>query len=307
MAEEDSQELTQESPIENGGSHDRPEQKEAGEHKPDEYAEAMLDAAKYLHTEMEKDEAELIKLRERQVTRQQRRAIEMERLAELRRVEEQRRKEEEAEKRRIKEEAKEIKRLEKEKKQREKEERAKNIGKKNFTVKKSETSSLDEYEHSQEKTVEMAKTKEQLDEEKRVALSQRIVPLDISGMDTTALIAKAKELHEKLYRLESEKYDLDDRFKRQQYDMMELAERARQMNKGGRSHSTRVKIQDEPSGPCPFDRLADKFPNVPERVVVASKYERNVDRRNFFEKMGVFESEWLGSDSHAGSEVIQDC
>lgn len=76
-----------------------------------------------------------------------------------------------------------------------------------------------QYEHSQEKTVEMAKTKEQLDEEKRVALSQRIVPLDISGMDTTALIAKAKELHEKLYRLESEKYDLDDRFKRQQYDV----------------------------------------------------------------------------------------
>ncbi|XP_067952007.1 troponin T, skeletal muscle-like isoform X3 [Watersipora subatra] len=283
MAEEDSQELTQESPIENGGSHDRPEQKEAGEHKPDEYAEAMLDAAKYLHTEMEKDEAELIKLRERQVTRQQRRAIEMERLAELRRVEEQRRKEEEAEKRRIKEEAKEIKRLEKEKKQREKEERAKNIGKKNFTVKKSETSSLDEYEHSQEKTVEMAKTKEQLDEEKRVALSQRIVPLDISGMDTTALIAKAKELHEKLYRLESEKYDLDDRFKRQQYDMMELAERARQMNKGGKTSAG--------AADGGFDRLADKFPNVPPKVALCSKYDRQTDTRGFAERREMFKKE----------------
>ena len=47
-----------------------------------------------------------------------------------------------AEKRRIKEEEKELKRLEKERKQREKEERAKNIGKKNFTVTKSEKSSL---------------------------------------------------------------------------------------------------------------------------------------------------------------------
>ena len=65
----------------------------------------------------------------------------------------------------------------------------------------------------------MAKTKEQLDEEKRVALNQRIVPLDLSGMNTEALMAKAKELHEKLYKLESEKYDLDDRFKRQQYDV----------------------------------------------------------------------------------------
>lgn len=65
----------------------------------------------------------------------------------------------------------------------------------------------------------MTKTKEQLDEEKRVALGQRIVPLDLSGMDTETLIAKAKELHDKLYKLESDKYDLDDRFKRQQYDV----------------------------------------------------------------------------------------
>jgi len=65
----------------------------------------------------------------------------------------------------------------------------------------------------------MAKTKEQLEEEKRVALSQRIVPLDLSSMDTEALIAKAKELHDKLYKLESDKYDLDDRYKRQQYDV----------------------------------------------------------------------------------------
>lgn len=65
---------------------------------------------------------------------------------------------------------------------------------------------------------------------------------------------------------------------------------------------------------CRFDRLADKFPNVPvsmvvvspclkycissithaqpcfqPRVIVASQYERNLDRRNFFEKMGAFE------------------
>lgn len=49
-----------------------------------------------------------------------------------------------AEKRRIKEEEKERKRLEKERIKREKEERAKNMGKKNFTVKKAEKSSLDQ-------------------------------------------------------------------------------------------------------------------------------------------------------------------
>lgn len=79
--------------------------------------------------------------------------------------------------------------------------------------------SIAQYEDSQEKPQEMAKTKEQLEEEKQAALSQRIVPLDLSGMDTEALKAKAKELHDILYKLESEKYDLDDRYKRQQYDV----------------------------------------------------------------------------------------
>ena len=65
----------------------------------------------------------------------------------------------------------------------------------------------------------MAKSKERLEEEKRVALSQRIVPLQVDGLNTDKLISKAKELHDKLYQLESDKYDLEDRFKRQQYDV----------------------------------------------------------------------------------------
>lgn len=65
----------------------------------------------------------------------------------------------------------------------------------------------------------MAKTKEQLEEEKRSALSQRIEPLSLDGLNSDKLIAKAKALHDKLYQLESEKYDLEDRFKRQQYDV----------------------------------------------------------------------------------------
>lgn len=65
----------------------------------------------------------------------------------------------------------------------------------------------------------MTKSKEQLEEEKRSALSQRIVPLDLTGMKSDALREKAKQLHNKLYQLESDKYDLEDRFKRQQYDV----------------------------------------------------------------------------------------
>ena len=66
---------------------------------------------------------------------------------------------------------------------------------------------------------EMTKTKEQLEEEKRISLSIRIKPLDVDAMDTDELQAKAKELWETIVRLETEKYDLEERQKRQDYDV----------------------------------------------------------------------------------------
>ena len=77
------------------------------------------------------------------------------------------------------------------------------------------------------------KSKEQLEAEKKAILGQRIKPLDIDGADHGKLSERARELHAHLMRLESEKYDLEKRFKSQQYDMMELAERARSVNKVG--------------------------------------------------------------------------
>ena len=55
---------------------------------------------------------------------------------------------------------------------------------------------------------ELQKSKEQLEEEKRAILSQRIQPLNIEGMDTSKLIEKAKELYEHTRRLVGDKYDL---------------------------------------------------------------------------------------------------
>merc|ERR1712038_1807399 len=75
---------------------------------------------------------------------------------------------------------------------------------------------------------EMTKTKEQLEEEKRISLSIRIKPLDVDAMDTDELQAKAKELWETIVRLETEKYDLEERQKRQDYDLKELKERQKQ-------------------------------------------------------------------------------
>ncbi len=63
------------------------------------------------------------------------------------------------------------------------------------------------------------KSKEQLEAEKKAILAQRIPALDIDGANESKLQEKAKELYNLITRLESEKYDLEKRFKAQQYDV----------------------------------------------------------------------------------------
>lgn len=66
---------------------------------------------------------------------------------------------------------------------------------------------------------EMTKTKEQLEEEKKISLSIRIKPLELDGMEKDQLVSKASELWDTIVRLETEKYDLEERQKRQDYDV----------------------------------------------------------------------------------------
>ena len=86
---------------------------------------------------------------------------------------------------------------------------------------------------------EMTKTREQLEEEKKISLSIRIKPLELDGKlvvlvelklrpDLTHLTSglykddlsmKATELWQTIVRLETEKYDLQERQKRQDYDV----------------------------------------------------------------------------------------
>lgn len=67
--------------------------------------------------------------------------------------------------------------------------------------------------------MERNKTKEQLEEEKKISLSFRIKPLAIEGLGESALREKAQELWELIVKLETEKYDLEERQKRQDYDV----------------------------------------------------------------------------------------
>ena len=85
---------------------------------------------------------------------------------------------------------------------------------------------------------EMTKTREQLEEEKKISLSIRIKPLELDGkleqyishqppstclylpgLYKEDLSMKATDLWQTIVRLETEKYDLQERQKRQDYDV----------------------------------------------------------------------------------------
>lgn len=67
--------------------------------------------------------------------------------------------------------------------------------------------------------LERNKTKEQLEEEKKISLSIRIKPLEVENLSIERLRAKANDLWETIVKLETEKYDLEERQKRQDYDV----------------------------------------------------------------------------------------
>merc|ERR1712139_79367 len=125
---------------------------------------------------------------------------------------------------------------------------------------------------------EMTKTKEQLEEEKRISLSIRIKPLDVDAMDTDELQAKAKELWETIVRLETEKYDLEERQKRQDYDLKELKERQKAQ--------LRAKALKKGLDP---EALTGKYP---PKIRMYSKYERRTDTRSYDDRKKLYEGGW---------------
>jgi len=235
--------------------------------------------------EREKEAAQIAALKEKRIQRAKEREEEEKKLAELRKEEEARRKAEEEERKKKKQEEELRKKEERERMKREAEERLSKKGPNFVITKRSDAEKAGEKKKKLDSVMskeELQKSKEQLEEEKRAILSQRIQPLSIDGMDSAKLQEKAKELYEHMRRLVGDKYDLEQRFKRQQYDMIELAERARQMNKGKKKGAA-VQVDDS------FDRLSDKFTGAPPKIQLCSKYERHTDHRTYADRMHHFE------------------
>merc|ERR1712226_1839689 len=221
-----------------------------------ELDEQLRDYINEWRKQREKEEEELKRLKEKQAKRKEIRAEQEKKLNQQKKEEEERLRKEEAEKKAKEAEEKkkrleeaEMKRQEMMQAQKEKQQAAGKGG----GAKASAGANV------QDARKEMTKTKEQLEEEKKISLAIRIKPLDVDNMDSDQLGSKAKELWETIVRLETQK--------RQDYDLKELKERQKQQ--------LRLKAMKKGLDP---EALTGKYP---PKIRMYSKYERRTDTRTY--------------------------
>merc|ERR1712079_297165 len=208
-----------------------------------------------------KEEEELKRLKEKQAKRKEIRAEQEKKLAQQKKEEEERLRKEEADKK-AKEAEKKRKRLEEAEKKRQammqaQKEKQQAAGQGSKGPKKTDSG----MGNVQDARREMTKTKEQLEEEKKISLSIRIKPLDLDAMDGDQLTNKATELWETIVRLETEKYDLEE-----------------QQNK-----QKAIKLGLDP------EALTGKYP---PKIRMYSKYERRTDTRTYDDRRKLYEGGW---------------
>merc|ERR1711962_1404258 len=147
----------------------------------------------------EKGEEELKKLKEKQAKRKEIRAEQEKKLNQQKKEEEEKLRKEEADKKAVEAEEKK-KRLEEAEAKRQEMLDAQKAGSKKAV------SSEGNDAHK-----EMTKTKDQLEEEKKIALAIKIKPLDLEAMDSDELKSKAQELFNIVVALETDKYDYEQK------------------------------------------------------------------------------------------------
>merc|ERR1712131_51985 len=125
---------------------------------------------------------------------------------------------------------------------------------------------------------ELSKAKEQLGEEKKIALSIRIKPLELEAMDSDEIKAKAEELFKIIIQLETDKYDYEQRKLTQELDLKELKERQKAQ--------LRAKALKKGLDP---EALTGKYP---PKNRMYSKYERRTDTRSYDDRKKLYEGGW---------------
>jgi len=220
----------------------------------------------------EAEEEELQKLKEKQAKRKEIRAEQEKKLNAAKKEEEEKLRKEEAEKK-AKEAEEKKKRLEEAEAKRQAMLEAQKAGKADAAAAQKAAGA-----GSGDKMREMTKTKEQLEEEKKLALSIRIKPLELEAMDSDDMKSKAEELFKVIVQLETDKYDYEQRKVTQEYEMQELKERQKAQ--------LRQKALKKGLDP---DAFCGKYP-PPIRMY--SKYERRTDTRSYEDRKKLYEGGW---------------
>jgi len=220
----------------------------------------------------EAEEEELQKLKEKQAKRKEIRAEQEKKLNAAKKEEEEKLRKEEAEKK-AKEAEEKKKRLEEAEAKRQAMLEAQKAGKADAAAAQKAAAA-----GSGDKMREMTKTKEQLEEEKKLALSIRIKPLELEAMDSDDMKNKAEELFKVIVQLETDKYDYEQRKVTQEYEMQELKERQKAQ--------LRQKALKKGLDP---DAFCGKYP-PPIRMY--SKYERRTDTRSYEDRKKLYEGGW---------------
>jgi len=221
----------------------------------------------------EKEEDELSKLKEKQAKRKEIRLEQEKKLNQAKREEEEKMKKEEAE-RKAKEAEEKKKRLEEAEAKRQEMLEAQKAQKAEMADKKKSTAGGEVSDARKE----LSKTKEQLEEEKKIALCIRIKPLELEAMDSDEIKAKAEELFKIIIQLETDKYDYEQRKLTQELDLKELKERQKAQ--------LRAKALKKGLDP---EALTGKYP---PKIRMYSKYERRTDTRSYDDRKKMYEGGW---------------
>ncbi|KAK6750800.1 hypothetical protein RB195_002643 [Necator americanus] len=224
--------------------------------------------------EREAEEEELRMLKEKQERRKLEREQEEKEMAERKRLDEERRRKEEEDRRARQDEEK--KRKEEEKNKRQQMNFGGGQGGRNFVIPEKTSEKNDKFGNIVQAKQEMGMTKDQQEEAKKVFLNgiRHNIP-EASSISADELKAKIKELHHRICKLEADKYDLEKRHERQEYDLKELNERSRQV-----ARNASGKVTDS----------GDTNSRHPPKVQILSKYDRQIDRRNFKERRSMYEN-----------------
>merc|ERR1739842_236325 len=191
-----------------------------------ELDEQLRDYINEWRKQREKEEEELSKLKEKQAKRKEIRAEQEKKLNQQKREEEEKLKKEEGE-RKAKEAEEKKKRLEEAEAKRQEMLEAQKAQKADALDKKKSVAGGP----ISDARKELSKTKEQLEEEKKIALSIRIKPLDLEALDSDEMKGKVEDLFKTIIQLETDKYDYEQRKLTQELDLKELKEKYDEFSK----------------------------------------------------------------------------